>query len=102
VREIRQIIRRLRQKESKDIWGYAFLEKSRPAIAEGISRCVREGATEVILLLNFLNSGRHVDEDILRLVKGARGKYPSLRFRVTPPLGRHPKIADILLEMIRE
>lgn len=101
-REVQDIVRRLKKKSPKDIWTYAFLEMIRPDISEGIDQCVRKGAAKIILLLNFLNSGRHVDEDILRLVKKAKGKYPGVSFRITPPIGHHPKIADLFLEMIRE
>jgi sirohydrochlorin ferrochelatase len=78
----------------------AFLEADSPSVPEGIRACAVQGATEIIVLLNFLNSGNHVLKDVPALVDDASKQYPGIRFRMTPPVGIHPGIADIFLDLI--
>lgn len=98
--EVIRLAAALRKKSNAGIFEYAFLTLESPSIPEGVDRCVQKGATEIVVLLNFLNSGQHVLEDIPRIVEEARKKYPQVRFRVTEPIGQHPHIADFFLDLI--
>ncbi len=100
--EIQGIIDELRQRSRVDIWGYAFLGIGHPNILDGIKVCVQKGATEIVVLLNFLNSGKHVDMDVPRLVNEAREKYPQIRFHITKPVGHHKRIVNLFSEMVDE
>ncbi len=50
----------------------AFLELAEPSIPEGVAGCVAAGARSVVVLPYFLNSGRHVAEDIPAEIEKAR------------------------------
>jgi len=100
--ENRQMAEMLRQKSGLSVVEYAFLEIAEPSIPAGIEACVRQGAGEIFVLINFLNSGRHVTEDIPALVDKARRKYPEIKFNLTPPIGKHSKILDLFLELVDE
>lgn len=100
--EIQGIIDELRQRGRVDIWGYAFLGIGHPNILDGIKECVQKGATEIVVLLNFLNSGKHVDADVPRMVDEARRKYPQIRFHITKPVGHHKQIVNLFSDMINE
>lgn len=100
--EIKKLVRILKTKSRISIFEYAFLEIESPSIPKGIDICVKKGAGEVILLLNFLNAGRHVDIDIPRIIKEARQKYPRVKFNVTKPVGQHPGMVDLFLGMIKK
>lgn len=78
----------------------AFLELESPSIPESIDACIGRGATEIIILLNFLNAGRHVDTDIPEIVNDARARFPHVKFHITPPVGQHAGIADLFAEML--
>ena len=99
--EIARLVKALKRKSKVPIFEFAFLEIERPSIPEGIRKCVDSGAREIRVLLNFLNSGRHVGEDIPKIVNEARLKYPSVKFRITPPIGQHPKIDEVFVELLR-
>lgn len=101
IEEVSALIRQLDQAHAADFVHYAFLEIASPTIPEGIAECVRRGADQIIILLNFLNSGQHVDQDIPRILKAEGVKYPQVRFRLTPPVGQHPRITELFLNMIR-
>ena len=100
--EVKALVDILKKRTQIQIFNYAFLEIESPNIPQGIDRCVEAGATEVTILLNFLNSGKHVDVDIPRIVNEARQKYPKLIITITPPVGQHPRIVDVFLNMIHE
>ncbi len=78
----------------------AFLDIEDPSISEAIVACVKKGASEIIILLNFLNAGRHVDYDIPAIVNDAKEKFPHIKFHITEPIGRHPAIAGLFAQMI--
>ncbi len=99
-KEVSALVETLRKRVKTDIFEFAFLELESPSIPEGIDICVGKGAEQVILLLNFLNSGRHVDTDIPVLVHEAENKYPRVRFSMITPVGQHPVIADLFADLI--
>ena len=98
--EVVSLIKHLKSLSGVGIFECAFLEIESPSIPEGIDICIGQGATDVTILLNFLNSGRHVDEDIPRIVNEAKQKYPNVKFRITSPIGQHPKIDGLFVELI--
>jgi len=100
--EVSHFVEVLRQQSDISIIEYAFLEIARPSIPEGIESCVQKGATKVIILLNFLNAGKHVDEDIPLLIEEARSKHSNVTFHITKPLGQHDQIINLFLDVIQK
>ena len=100
-KEVVDLVERLRHRRAADIVDFAFLELESPSIPEGIDLCIQKGAGEVIVLLNFLNSGRHVDSDIPRIVDELRLKHPRVKISITKPVGQHPKIDDLFLDLLK-
>ena len=98
--EVSILVKDLQKRTGIAIFEYAFLEIEAPSIPEGIDICVAKGATQVIVLLNFLNSGRHVNNDIPDIVRQAGKKYPQVCFSITTPVGQHPKVAELFLDLI--
>lgn len=77
---------------------YAHMELAEPTIRQGFEACVRDGAKTVIVHPYFLSPGRHSTSDIPRLVAEAAKGFPGIAYRVTEPLGLHPKIGEVILE----
>jgi sirohydrochlorin ferrochelatase len=92
----------LRQRLPQDIVEFAFLEIEAPSIPEGIDICVSQGATVVIVTLNFLNAGRHVDQDIPAIVLTAQKKYPKVKLVISKPIGQHAQIPNLFIDLINE
>ena len=99
--EIEDLVKVLKKSTGFSIFEFAFLEIETPSIPEGIDLCVGKGAKHIFVLLNFLNSGRHVNDDIPLIVKTASFKYPQVRFSITQPVGQHPKISDLFIDLIK-
>ncbi len=100
--EIERIARGLKKKSGISLVEPAFLEIEVPDISEGIRRCVNKGASEIIVLLNFLNSGKHASTDIPKIVNQARRHHPGVRFRITEPLGRIDYLVDVFMKLVNE
>ena len=99
-KEISDLVDILRQRLPENIVEFAFLEIETPSIPEGIVRCVSQGARDVVVTLNFLNAGRHVDEDIPAIVFAAQKKYPQIKFTLSKPLGQHSQIPNLFIDLI--
>jgi len=102
IQEIKALVNLLKVRAGAGIFEYAFLEIEAPSIPEGIQNCVKKGAKEILVLLNFLNSGKHVDEDIPQIVKKVSEQYPDVKISVSGPVGQHEGIANLFLSMINE
>ena len=100
--EVRAFVNRLKKRSRVPIFEYAYLEIAHPSIPEGIDICVERGALEIIILLNFLNTGKHVEEDIPRIIGVAQKKYPDVVFHITDPVGQHAGITELFLDMIKK
>jgi sirohydrochlorin ferrochelatase len=99
--EVIALLNKLKGKIAADILTYAFLEIEKPSIPEAIARSVKDGAGEVVLLLNFLNAGKHVDTDIPAIVEQAKQQYPDVRFTITKPVGQHEGVVDLFCDLLR-
>jgi len=80
-----------------DIVNAAFLELAEVLIPDGIKQCVNDGATSIIVLPYFLNSGRHVVEDIPNIVSSAAAQYPDIDIKIAPHLGASNLMMDLLI-----
>ncbi len=101
-REVESLLLSLREDCPCRIMEAAFLEMNAPDIASGLRRCIERGAREIVVVLNFLNSGVHVLKDIPSIVEQAKSAYPEIRFVITPPVGQHSRMKELFKEMIRE
>ena len=90
----------MRDRADGRIVHHAHMELAPPTLAEAIARCVEEGATEIAVHPYFLAPGRHSREDVPRLVREAARAHPGVTIRVTPPLGLHAKLAEVVLERV--
>ena len=97
-----QIARMVREMSGFNIVHFAHMELAEPTIQQGFDACVAAGAQEVIVHPYFLGPGRHSRSDIPRMVAEAAAKHQQVRFRITEPLGIHPKIGELILERVRE
>ncbi len=74
-----------------------FLELADTLIPDGIKKCVDDGASSILILPYFLNSGRHVIEDIPTIVNQTQPLYPSIEIKIAPHLGASDSMMDLLM-----
>jgi sirohydrochlorin ferrochelatase len=80
----------------------AHMEIAEPTIAQGFARCVEQGATMVVVHPFMLAPGRHVTEDLPRLVSEAADAHAGVSFVMAPPLGGHAGIIDAVIERCQD
>lgn len=80
----------------------AHMDLAQPDIAAGIAACAAAGADAIVVHPYFLGPGSHTTDDIPRLVGKAAEAHPGIDIRVTPPLGLHPKLVDVVLDRVAE
>ena len=100
-KEIEFLVSALKKMSRIPVWEYAFLEIESPNIPNGIKTCVARGAKDITILLNFLNSGKHVDTDIPKIVAAEWKKYPKVKLRISKPVGQHPHIPNLFLDLLK-
>lgn len=74
----------------------SFLELAEPSIDGGGALCAGRGATVVVMLPYFLSPGKHVAEDLTAARDRLAAAFPTVRFVLAEPLGRHPLLLNIL------
>jgi sirohydrochlorin cobaltochelatase len=76
----------------------AHLSLAAPTLAQAARDCVAAGVCEVTVVPCFIAAGRHVREDLPRLVAELRAAHPGVAFRLAAALGAHPALAEALVE----
>jgi sirohydrochlorin ferrochelatase len=99
-KEVEKLAIQLRGKSGLDVVA-AFLDVNEPNIPQGIAECVMRGASKIIILLNFLNSGNHVLKDIPRILEEEKKKFPQVQFILTQAIGQHAQVCDLFLDLIQ-
>jgi sirohydrochlorin ferrochelatase len=99
---LEEIVKMIKQSKrcNFDMVCCAHMELARPTISEVFELCVSSGAEEIVVHPFFLFPGRHSTKDIPRMVSEIARNYPNVSYKVTPPLGIHPKIVDVIFERI--
>jgi precorrin-8X/cobalt-precorrin-8 methylmutase len=69
-----------------EVIGAAF-QFNHPTLEEAVESLVVRGVERIVIMPYFLFAGRHITEDIPRLVEGLRVSYLDKKFLVTKPLG---------------
>ena len=96
--EVRQLTTLLRDKVGERFARVecAFLELTKPSLAEVIDRVIAEGSTSITVLPYFLVAGRHVAKDIPEIVNEKRRQYPDVQIQVTDYFGSDSQVPDLL------
>jgi sirohydrochlorin ferrochelatase len=79
----------------------AHMEIAEPSIAQGFARCVAQGASTIVVHPFMLAPGRHVTQDLPRLVGEAARGHEGVTFVIAPPLGSHDGIIEAVIERCR-
>ena len=83
--------------EQYEIIHSAFLELAENLIPNGVKQCVDDGASSIIVLPYFLNSGTHVVKDVPEIVNEERIKYPNVDIKIAQHLGASDLMLDLLV-----
>src|SRR3989338_8497187 len=96
------VVKALEKKEPSTFFLVAFLELQSPNIPEAIRQSIEHGAREVIVIPYFVQTGRHVVQDIPKIVLEAQTAYPGVKVRLGEYLGFDERIVSVVFEKVRK
>lgn len=100
--QLEELARLLEQRLPDRLVRAAHMELAEPSLAEAIDACLAAGACEIDVHPFFVAPGRHVREDIPRLVGEAATRHPEATIRLSEPLGLHSSVVDAVLARLAE
>ncbi len=80
----------------------AALQFNHPTLEESVESLTIRGIQRIIIMPYFLFSGRHITEDIPRLVESLKRIYPEIQFTVAKPLGSEEHFISQVAKCIDE
>lgn len=80
----------------------AFLQLSEPSFEEGIEKLRELGATKIVVMPYFLYYGVHLSEDIPNELDKIKEKYREVEIVLARHLDKDQRLADIVIDRIRE
>ncbi len=102
-RELMEFARAVAEKAPENtVVETCFLELTRPSIAEGVTACVDQGATRVVLVPIILFAAGHAKIDIPNAIDRAKIRYPQVEFVYGRPIGVHEKVVQIMQTRLQE
>ena len=90
-----RIAARLRERGVAPLVEAAFLNYSRPTLAEMVEKVAAAGATTITVQPYFLIAGVYVQNDLRALVAEVAAQFPTLEFQLAPVIGAHPALVDL-------
>jgi sirohydrochlorin ferrochelatase len=99
---LEEMAERIRPRVPDCVVEIAHLELAKPDIAEGIDRCVTQGATKIVVHPYFLGPGRHTTDDIPAQVERAAENHSDVQILISEPLGGHDALIDVVLDRVRD
>jgi sirohydrochlorin cobaltochelatase len=80
----------------------AYLELTEPDLPTAAGELVALGVDSISIVPLFLGAGRHVREDLPKLVSALAQRHPDVRWQLQPPIGEHERVLDLLAELALE
>lgn len=99
-RDVERVAAALRRMTAQTV-EVGFLSFTAPDLPEAVSRCAQSGVAQWVVMPYFLTAG-YLQRKAMGIVKKEAGRYPGLFVVEAEPFGRHPLLADLVLERIAE
>jgi sirohydrochlorin cobaltochelatase len=90
-----RIAARLRERGVAPVVEAAFLNYSRPTLAETVEKLAATGVTKIIIQPYFLIAGVYVQNDLRALIGEVNAQFPALTFQLAPVIGDHVALATL-------
>jgi sirohydrochlorin cobaltochelatase len=77
----------------------AYLELEPPTLADAARELAAAGAVNISITPMFLGSGKHVREDLPRLLGEIQRRHAGVKFELQQPVGDDPRVLDLLARL---
>jgi len=77
----------------------AYLELAAPDLPQAAAELAAAGVRTVRVVPLFLGIGRHLREDLPRLMDELRSAWPGIAFTLAPAVGESPALVDLMARL---
>ena len=96
---VEAVARRVAEQDAQSQVACAYLELIEPDLPTAAARMVGNGARVIRVVPLFLGMGKHVREDLPRLVEALRTAYPAVEFTLQKAVGEEPQLIDLMARL---
>jgi len=101
-KDMEMVADRLRLKYGYPLVEVCFLSRLGPHFPEVFEKCVNLGASKVLVIPYFLNSGLHLVLDVPEMLQGQAQRFPDVTIRMGRGFGFDELLVDLVQTRIRE
>lgn len=101
-REIEKIGQMVRERFGDAVYETCFLQFVEPSLPKSIEKLASAGVTKITVVPLLLVVGSHITVDLPEILAQQKQLYPGVNFFLAPHLGVDPRIADIVVERIKQ
>jgi sirohydrochlorin cobaltochelatase len=78
------------------------VERQLPSLDDAVQQLVDAGCTQVRVVPMFLGVGKHVREDLPKMLQSLIDQHPLIAFEPLPAVGEHPELLDLMAQIAVE
>ena len=98
-RPIEAVAARIQTDQPRLLVRCASLELCAPDLAGAVAELATLGATQITIASLFLGAGRHVREDLPRMVQDLAHNFGHLQLRLQPPIGEDARMTALMADI---
>ncbi len=101
--EFEQLVKIITPKLSSkyDYIQHCFLEIAKPSLKDSIQKSLDLDILDITVFPYFLNNGKHISQDIPKIVSSFRKSYPECSITVTDYVGKLPNIPNLIIDKLK-
>jgi len=80
----------------------AFLEFAAPDVQNALQTLINNGAKQIYIYPYFLNSGKHVHNDIPTIIQETKNNNPETILELLPHFGSSPHILSVITNDLKD
>jgi sirohydrochlorin ferrochelatase len=101
-KDMERVAARLQQKYGYKLVDVCFMSRLGPHFPEVFERCVKLGATKVLVIPYFLHSGLHLVLDLPEMLQEQARRFPGVTLRMGRGFGFDEMLVDLIQTRIEE
>ncbi|MGM0652258.1 MAG: sirohydrochlorin chelatase [Bacillota bacterium] len=92
----------VRDRVSYNLVEYALLQISKPPLGAVVEKMADEGVEKIVVMPFLIAVGVHLKTDIPEELDALSKKHPGLELHLTGPLGADSRLAEIVVDRVKE
>jgi len=96
---IEAVARRVAERDACAVVSCAYLELMSPDLSSATNALLAQGATSIRVVPMFLGIGKHLREDLPKLLETLRHDHPKIMFTLDTAVGEQPAVIELLADI---